>query len=95
MHETANKQRKIAHQIKNIYIYIFWLFVDNKIGSQIYQWLNYLSSVNLEKEPAVGIVPQRSLFDTSLNPKKQKRCKLGALAELKRKDVFVIYATGF
>ena len=29
--------------------------------------INHLSSVNLEKEPEVGNVPHKSLFDTSLH----------------------------
>ena len=47
----------------------------NKIQIGEFNLINHLSSESLAKEPRVGIVPHKSLLDTSLHQKKKKKKK--------------------
>lgn len=45
----------------------------NEIQISEFNLINHLSSESLAKEPRVGIVPHKSLLDTSLHQKKEKK----------------------
>lgn len=45
----------------------------NEIQISEFNLINHLSSESLAKEPRVGIVPHKSLLDTSLHQKKEEK----------------------